>query len=412
MNKIDCVTLDNGLRVYFYLDKKRHSTLFNYITLFGGSTLDFSIDGDEHHIQEGIAHILEHYVFECNNLGNISTILKKKDIFPNATTSSNHTSYFFDAIKDVEFGIETILKAVNDVEFDENKLRKIKEPIIQEIRGRKSNPFYQLNIDLYDNLFNVIKYRNVGGDICDVDKTSINDLKLCYDSFYQASNQIIIVAGNFDKERILKLIKDFYKNKETSNHELIKLKLDENIKVKNDYSIIKHPNINYVEFAFKIDISNLSPKELVNLDFYLGEFADSFFGVVSPLYKKLVEKEIISGAISFHDWILHNFLIIRVGAYTDKHKEFEDEILSCIKNLNYFNEELFDLNMKQNILNIILRAETIGNTIYPFIDNLVSFNYPYIDTVNDIKKLNFDEFCNIIKSLDFSNYTIVEMIKD
>lgn len=412
MNKIDCVTLDNGLRVYFYLDKKRHSTLFNYITLFGGSTLDFSIDGDEHHIQEGIAHILEHYVFECNNLGNISTILKKKDIFPNATTSSNHTSYFFDAIKDVEFGIETILKAVNDVDFDENKLRKIKEPIIQEIRGRKSNPFYQLNIDLYDNLFNVIKYRNIGGDICDVDKTSINDLKLCYDSFYQASNQIIIVAGNFDKERILKLIKDFYEDKETSNHELIKLKLDENIKVKNDYSIIKHPNINYVEFAFKIDISNLSPKELVNLDFYLGEFADSFFGVVSPLYKKLVEKEIISGAISFHDWILHNFLIIRVGAYTDKHKEFEDEILSCIKNLNCFNEELFDLNMKQNILNIILRAETIGNTIYPFIDNLVSFNYPYIDTVNDIKKLNFDEFCNIIKSLDFSNYTIVEMIKD
>ena len=412
MNKIDCVTLDNGLKVYFYLDKKRHSTLFNYITLFGGSTLDFSIDGKEYHMQEGVAHILEHYVFECNNLGNISKLLSEKDIFPNASTSLNFTNYHFNATNNVEFGIETILRTVNDVSFDENKLKKIKEPIYQEIRGRKSHPFYQLNIDLYDSLFSSIKYRNVGGDICDVEKTDISDIKTCYNAFYQPSNQIIVVAGNFDKEKILNLIKNFYKDISLEKHTIVKLDLDETINVKKDFSVIKHPNINYVEVAFKFDISKFSPKELVNLDFYLGEFADEYFGVSSPLYKKLIKNEIISGGIKFYDCILHKYLIIRVGTYTNKHNEFKEELLKSIKNLNYFDEELFNLNMKQNILNIILRSERIGDTIHPFIDNLTSFNYPYLDTVSDIKNLSFDEFCNVIKSLDFSNYTVVEMITD
>ena len=64
MNNIDTVKLDNGLTIYFYVDKRRHSTFFQHITLFGGKTKDFIYDGDEYHLQDGIAHILEHYVVD------------------------------------------------------------------------------------------------------------------------------------------------------------------------------------------------------------------------------------------------------------------------------------------------------------------------------------------------------------
>ena len=70
MNKLDVEKLDNGLTIYLYKDDRRHSTLFQFVTLFGGFNKDFIYNNNEYHIQDGVAHILEHYIVECNNNGN------------------------------------------------------------------------------------------------------------------------------------------------------------------------------------------------------------------------------------------------------------------------------------------------------------------------------------------------------
>ena len=74
--------------------------------------------------------------------------------------------------------------------------------------------------------------------------------------------------------------------------------------------------------------------------------------------------------------------------------------------MNSFDEEKFELDKNNCIISMILRDENIFKTIIPFVNNIVDFNYPYVDTVEDIEAFNFEEFKDMIKELDFSHYAI------
>ena len=110
MSKIEKVTLDNGLDIYFYLDKKRHSVFFQHITKFGGVTKDFISNGKTYHIQDGIAHILEHYIVEENKYGNFLKLLGEAQMSTNASTHLDMTRFYFSAVENVEFKPELMDK--------------------------------------------------------------------------------------------------------------------------------------------------------------------------------------------------------------------------------------------------------------------------------------------------------------
>ena len=102
MNKLDTVTLENGLTIYLYPDLRRHTTLVQFITKFGGFTKDFIYQGVEYHMPDGIAHLLEHYVVECNDEGNFLDILGNRQMNTNASTHFQTTHFYFDAVEDIE----------------------------------------------------------------------------------------------------------------------------------------------------------------------------------------------------------------------------------------------------------------------------------------------------------------------
>ena len=406
MNKLDTIKLDNGLTIYLYKDSRRHSTFFQFITKFGGIYKDFSLDGVEYHMNDGVAHILEHYMCECNDAGNFLDILGEKQMNTNASTHFDMTRYYFNAVESVDFGINTLLNGIYNVKFSKEKLEKLKNPIYQEIRGKSDNKFFHSNIMMFDNTFNNIKFRTIGGSVEDVKNTTIEDVKACYDAFYQPSNQVIVVAGNFDKDAVLKQIKDFYKNLKIKKHDVKLLKPVENREIHNKESVLYYRTpLEYEEISFKIDLAALSPKEKLDLDFFMHCFYNNYFGVCSKLHKEMVDKKIITSGISCGDTLVDNYLIVNIGAYTYDTEYFRKRILEEIKSLDNFDEEAYELDKKSSILRIIMRDENIINMIIPFVDNLIIYDYPYLDTVEDIENLSYDDFVNTIKNIDFSNYS-------
>lgn len=404
--KIEKVILENGLTVYFYENHKKHSTIFQFITLLGGETKDFITNQKEYHLQDGIAHILEHYIVEHNKLGNFLKLLGEKQMITNAYTYKNMTKYYFDTVEELEFGIETIIKGIYSPIFEQERLEKVKGPIYQEIKGRLDNKFYHSRNKTMANIFHNIKYRTILGTIEEVKKTDLDTLKLCYETFYQPKNQIIVVAGNFDKEKVLNQINKIYHelNLEEKNFQIIKK--EEPNQIKKDQDILYFPTgEEYNEIVYKINISKLSPKERLKLDFYLSFFFQMFFGLTSPLYKELIKEKIITTSINCSEDTIDKYLIISIGAYTSKKELLISKIKDTIKNLDSFDPEIFEITKKNTILKIILRNEYLSDIIEPFIDNIVSFNYPYIDTVEDIENLNYEEFIQMIKNLNFNYHT-------
>ena len=407
MNKINKVVLENGLTIYLYNDKRRHSTFFQFVNLCGGITKDFMVDGKEYHMQDGLAHILEHYVVECNDKGNFLKILGEQQMNTNASTHLNMTDFYFETVENVNFGIRTMLEGIYNVTFNVESLEKIKNPIYQEIRGKSDSKFYQLNRLCNDNLFNNIKFRDIGGTLDEVKNTTIDDLKLFYEAFYQPNNQFIVIAGNFNKKEVLEEIYNFYENLEYQKHDVkvIKVKEDLEVNKKEDILYYKTP-LEYVNITFKFDVSKYSPLEMLNLDYYIHTFFNSFFGTTSKLYEKLTKNKIITSSISCGNVRLNNTLTISIGSYTHDVEVFKNEVLNTIKEMDSFDEEKFELDKKTSIISMILRDENIFKTIFPFVDNIVDFNYPYVDTVEDVEAFTYEDFINTIKKLDFSNYSI------
>ena len=407
MNKINKVVLENGLTVYLYNDKRRHSTFFQFVNLCGGITKDFVVDGKEYHMQDGVAHILEHYVVECNDKGNFLEILGERQMNTNASTHLNMTDFYFETVEDVNFGIRTLLNGIYNITFKTDKLEKLKNPIFQEIRGKSDNKFYHLNRQCNDNLFNKTKYRDIGGTLEEVVKTTIDDLKVFYEAFYQPSNQFIVIAGNFNKKEVLEEIFNFYKNLKYTKHDVKVIKPKEELKInkKEDILYFKTP-LEYVNITYKMYMSNYSPEKALKLDFYLVTFFNMFFGTTSETYTKLTKDKVITSGIGCGNNRLNDTLTVSIGAYTYDVEVFKKAIINTIEEMNSFDEEKFELDKNNCIISMILRDENIFKTIIPFVNNIVDFDYPYVDTVEDIEAFNFEEFKDMIKELDFSHYAI------
>ena len=410
MSNIETIKLDNGLTIYLYSDKRRHSTLFQHITLFGGKTKDFIFEGKEYHIQDGVAHILEHYVVEENARGNFLKLLGEKQMATNASTYYGMTRYYFEAVENIEYGIETMIRGIYSPVFSEERLEKIKNPILQEIKGRMGNKFYHSNQMTLNNCFKNIKVRSIGGSLEEVENTTLDDIVTCYKAFYQPSNQFIVVAGSFDKDSVLKTINDIYNDLDLESYDMSLIPSNEENNVQKDFDILEFPTgEEYIEVTYKISLKNFNEKERLKMDFYLHYFFDMYFGMTSNLYRDLVKDKIITTTLSCSNFMIDDFVLVSIGSYSDNISLLERRIKDTCLKLNDFNEEIFEIDKRDSILKIVLRNENLVDTIMPFVSNIVEFNYPYPDTVNDIEEFSYDDFVKTIKSLDFSNYTVTNI---
>ena len=70
---------------------------------------------------------------------------------------------------------------------------------------------------------------------------------------------------------------------------------------------------------------------------------------------------------------------------------------------------MFELLKKELFTRVSIRPENIHSMVSPFVENVIEYDYPCFDTVEDVKSLNYEEFIKFINKLDFNEYTITYM---
>lgn len=412
-NNLEKLTLENGMKIYLYKDSTKHSTFVNFITKYGGFYNDFKIDDKEYNIPNGMAHFIEHLLIETSKYGNLIHVLGEKQMSTNGVTYTDMTQFYFNAVENVEIGIETLIRAINEADFNQEDIEKTKGAIYQEVRMQRDNKFRVLNDVKMKNIFKKIPYINNLGDLNNVMNFSYEQVKLCYDAFYNPNNQIVVVAGNFDVEKVKKIIIDICSKYENNFNSVKLIDYNEPKEVDKKSDIVKMPTgKQFVDITYKIDISNLTYKDILKLDFYLGIFNRMNLGTTSSVYQKLFEEKVIVDSINSTYWVLDNYYLLSVGAYTDEDDKFLKEIKKVFSGNFIFDKELFDLYCKQCKMNISIRPDSLSSMILPFIDNIVSFKYEYFDTVNDINDFSLKELEDYMNSFDFSNYTVIKIVNN
>lgn len=198
--------MDNGLRI-FVIPKKGFSSYYAVFgTNYGGAMRRFELDGQTLDTPAGVAHFLEHKMFDMPDGENALNKLSENGADPNAFTSSGVTCYHFSCTDKFEENLRTLLRFVSTPYFTPETVQKEQGIIGQEIQMGDDSPgravYYNLLALLYDH--HPIK-DNVAGTVESIAQITDETLYSCHKAFYAPSNMVLCVEGDVAPETVFRI---------------------------------------------------------------------------------------------------------------------------------------------------------------------------------------------------------------
>ena len=196
-------TLPNGLPVYIVPKKDFLRKYALFATRYGGMDMRFEKDGQWLDTPAGIAHYLEHKMFDTED-GNALQELAKNGAEPNAFTSNAITCYYFDATEKFYESLEILLSFVSIPYFTDESVQKEQGIIGQEIGMIEDNPEWQVYKQLMQALYHTSPARTpVAGSVESISHITAQTLYDCHKAFYTPANMCLVVVGDVKPERII-----------------------------------------------------------------------------------------------------------------------------------------------------------------------------------------------------------------
>lgn len=204
--KLYSAVLPNGLEIRV-VPKKDFATYYAaFATNYGGAHRRFSVDGRELDTPAGVAHFLEHKMFDMPNGDNALTVLTENGADPNAFTSSGMTCYYFQCTDKFEENLRMLLHFVSTPWFTDETVQKEQGIIGQEIRMGEDNPGIAIYYNLLELLYEHHPIRDrVAGTVESISEITAQTLYDCHKVFYAPSNMVLCVEGDVEPEDIVRI---------------------------------------------------------------------------------------------------------------------------------------------------------------------------------------------------------------
>lgn len=413
MTKCETCVLKNGIRLVLCEDQTKNRTFMKIIVNYGGAIKKIKYDGKEYDIIPGAAHLLEHTLIEASEYGNMFDYLSDKYVSFNATTSSKLTSFYMDTVSNAYDRLLELINVVNNASFNDELLDNTKAPVLEEIRMGADRQYEEFAIASINSLLTQNVFINNLGTLEDITKIDSEYLKFIHSVFYRPENQVIALSGNFDSEKVKRIIEDAYDKIEfdDSKYELLDKHEDDEVS-KNYVKIIKPDLDEIIKMSFKINIGSLTPKERVKLSFYISFFLDYNFDDSSDLFKTIKKENLSPYSVNRNiNTMYDDYIILSFTLYGNNVDRFKELVLDIIDK-KPFDEEMFELMKKENLINLINRNDHCSRMLAPFVANVVDFKYYDVDKLSDIEEFTITDYQNTLNSLDFSHYTICVQTKE
>ena len=196
-------TLPNGLRINIVPKRDYAKSYAFFATRYGGMDTRFCLNGKWLDTPAGIAHYLEHKMFDTKE-GNALQELAKNGAEPNAFTSNAMTGYYFDSTDHFEENLEILLSFVSVPYFTEESVAKEQGIIGQEIRMIEDNPDWQIYTRMMKALYAASTARtSIAGTVESISHITAETLYNCHKAFYTPSNMVLTVVGNVDPVHVV-----------------------------------------------------------------------------------------------------------------------------------------------------------------------------------------------------------------
>jgi peptidase M16 domain protein len=375
--------LENGLQVIIIPKKEIQKKYIIWATKFGSidNTFIDSTTGEKVVIPDGVAHFLEHKMFEQKNGVDSLYVLMALGLDANAYTTNDHTAYLFECTDHFYEGLDELMDYVQNPYFTDQNVEKEKGIIGQEIGMYDDDPGWQLYINAMDCLYekNTIKV-DTAGTVETISGINPEMLYKCYNTFYHPSNMVLTVAGDFEPEAILAEIKKRLKDNEVRG-EITRIYPEEKLEINKKYAE-KEMEVSLPLFmiGFKDNIKD-KYNEVVKRHIAIEIILNMLIGKSSNLYNELYKEGYLLSQPDLEYEFGNEYSHVLIGGQSKNPQKVYEKIAEKIQ------------EMRNNNINV-QEFERIKKKIYG--DYAVEYN-----NVADIGRMFTSDYIKGINSFEY-----------
>ena len=378
--------LENGLTIMI-LPKKTRKKYIVWSVNYGSIDNKFFAPGEKDMtiVPDGIAHYLEHKLFEQENGRNSLDVLTAIGVDANAYTTNDHTAYLFECTDNFDEALDEFMNYVQNPYFTDENVEKERGIIEQEIMMYDDYPEWAVYMNVLKGMY---KSNEINIDVAGtVESIAKIDKEKIYKSFYRPDNMIIVMTGNFDPE------KDFEKVKAKV---ILKANKQDTKRVYNEEQkeIVEKKITQKMDISMPCAIIGYKDNDLksnkVKKDIAIDILGNILFGKSSETFEKLYESGKIISVPSinyeFSKTYSHALIQIQTDYIDYVVKEIEDRIEMVKK--EGINEDDFERAKKSVYGDFVKEYNEVSNIATVLVSD-------YFKNINSLEY--FEEFASVSK---------------
>ena len=329
----------SGLTVYILEKPQYNSAYAIFGTKYGSIDNCFSVDGEKCEVPEGIAHFLEHKLFESED-GDAFTKYAETGAYANAFTSFDKTCYLFSCSNRFYDNLGILLNFVQSPYFTEKTVQKEQGIIGQEITMYDDSPAWRVMFNMLLGMYKNHPVRiDIAGTVESISHINADLLYKCYNTFYNPGNMFICIAGNVETEKVLEIINKSIK--QTEKRQIERIMPTEPAEVVTDY-VEQSLEVAQPIFCFGYK-ERADRKPTVKERVCTGILLEMIAGDASPLYEELINEGLINDEFSFEYFTGEGYSAVIFEGESHNPKKVAEKIKQEIERLKTdgINKKLF-----------------------------------------------------------------------
>ncbi|MDD4689711.1 MAG: pitrilysin family protein [Eubacteriales bacterium] len=394
---------ESGLKVYL-LPKDFTKTYAVIGTRFGSANDRFILDGKEVAVPDGIAHFLEHKLFEKKDGTNAFDDYARTGASANAYTGFSNTCYLFSCTDNLKENLEILLSFVAEPYFTDENVEKEQGIITQEIRMYDDDPNWSVYFSVLKCMYSDFPIRkDIAGTAESIREITPEYLYTCYNSFYNPKNMILFIVGDVgDFDSISEIVDKYVKN---TNDEVPKSVFPtEPQAVFRDYyeQSMSVPTPLFM-IGFKERENTQQGRELLRKQIATEILLEMVFDKSSDLYHKLYNDGLINDSFSSEFACENMYAHTVLGGESPDPCKVRDEIAEYIKSVKLSKDDF--IRCQRAYLGDFLHGlNSIDGIGHEFISSMFT-DVNYLETAAVCEEITFEEI-----EKRFSEHFIVEQM--
>ena len=409
--------LENGLVVMVVPKKNVTKKYMIWGTNYGSNDSQFIVPGEKEitTVPNGVAHFLEHKLFEQENGTNSLDVLTALGVDANAYTTNDHTAYLFQSTDNFYEAMDEFMNYVQHPYFTDENVEKEKGIIGQEIMMYDDYPDWRV----YINTLNAMYYENpikidIIGTIETVNKIDKEILYKCYNTFYNPSNMLLVICGDFEPEKIIEEVKKRLIDKKQAG-EIKRIYPDEKEEIVQEKIEQK---LSLSEPLYMIGIKDkpndtASSEEKVKKHIAIQALLNLIFGRSSILYQRLYNEGSIYGLPSLDYEFGKTYSHILITGQSNNPEKVFQEFKKEVENFknNGINKEDLERIKKMMYGDYVREYDDVAdisrNILSDYFKGINSFDY-----LDEIQGINEDILMQFLKEVFQEDKMVISIVRN